>query len=333
MSEIKSSPQGNVPREEHRASHELQDDEIDLRELFAVIWAGKGLIVGVTSLFAVLAVVYALMQPNIYRSEALLAPVQEGDSVSSLASKFGGLASLAGVSLPAGSIDKTSLAIEYIQSRVFLKTFMQNHPDVLPALMAVDKWDAGNNSLVFDPEVYDADNGKWLREVDAPRKPVPSVQEAHLVFEQILSIAQDEESSFVTLAVEHQSPYIAKQWVTWLVEDMNNALRDNDIAQAERSIAYLHSEINNTSISEMRTSLFELIQSQTQTIMLANASPEYIFKTVDPAVVPELKAKPKRALIVVLGTMLGGMLAMLIVLIRHFVNKDDESESFHQPIL
>jgi uncharacterized protein involved in exopolysaccharide biosynthesis len=313
-----SNPQG-------QQSH-YQDEEIDLKELFGVIWAGKLLIVGVTSIFAVLAVVYALLQPNIYRSEALLAPVQAGDSASSLASKFGGLASLAGVSLPAGSMDKTSLAMEYIQSRVFLKTFMQNHPDVLPALMAVDKWDASNNALVFDPEVYDAENGKWVREVNAPKKPVPSVQEAHLEFKQILSIAQDKQSSFVTLAIEHQSPTIAAQWVSWLVEDMNNALRDNDIAQAERSIAYLQSEINNTSISEMRSSLFELIQSQTQTIMLANASPQYIFKTVDPAVVPELKAKPKRALIVVLGTMLGGMLAVLIVLIRYFVNKDNESE-------
>ena len=59
---------------------QIEDDEIDLRELFATIWAGKLLIIGITSLFAVLAVVYALMQPNIYRSEALLSPVQAGDS-------------------------------------------------------------------------------------------------------------------------------------------------------------------------------------------------------------------------------------------------------------
>lgn len=58
--------------------------------------------------------------------------------------------------------------------------------------------------------------------------------------------------------------------------------------------------------------------------MLANASPEYLFKTLDPAVVPELKAKPKRALIFVLGVLLGGMLGVLVVLVRHFINKSDE---------
>ena len=301
------------------------DDEIDLKELFTTIWAGKVLIIGVTSVFAVLAVIYALMQPNIYRSEALLAPVQAGDSASSLSSKFGGLASLAGVNL-GGAIDKTSLAIEYIQSRAFLDSFMKNRPEVLPALMAVDKWQAGDNTLVFDDEIYDAESGQWLREVTAPRQPQPSVQEAHLVFKQILSISQDKETFFVTLAIEHQSPYIAAQWVTWLVEDLNKLLKLKDIDQAERSIAYLQSEINNTSLSEMRSSLFELIQSQTQTIMLANASPEYIFKTVDPAVVPELKAKPKRALIAVLGTLLGGMLGVLIVLVRHFTAKDESAD-------
>ena len=302
----------------------IDDDEIDLRELFSAIWDGKALIITVTSVFAVLAVVYALLQPNIYRSEALLAPVQAGDSASSLASKFGGLASLAGVSLPGGGSDKTAFAIEYIKSRAFLKTFMQKHPDVLPELMAVEKWNAGNNTLSFDPEVYDAESGKWLREVVTPKQAKPSVQEAHKIFNQQLSVAQDKETSFVTLAIEHHSPYVAEKWVTWLVQDVNDALRDNDIAQAERSIAYLQSEIDNTSLSEMRSSLFDLVQSQTQTIMLANASPEYIFKTVDPAVVPELKAKPKRALIVVLGTMLGGILAVLIVLIRHFSQKSDD---------
>ena len=302
----------------------IDDDEIDLRELFSAIWDGKALIIAVTSVFAVLAVVYALLQPNIYRSEALLAPVQDGDSASSLASKFGGLASLAGVSLPGGGSDKTAFAIEYLKSRAFLDTFIQKHPDVLPELMAVEKWNAGNNTLSFNPEVYDAESGQWIREVVAPKQAKPSVQEAHQVFNQQLSVAQDKETSFVTLAIEHHSPYVAEKWVTWLVQDVNDALRDNDIAQAERSIAYLQSEIDNTSLSEMRSSLFDLVQSQTQTIMLANASPEYIFKTVDPAVVPELKAKPKRALIVVLGTMLGGMLAVLIVLIRHFNAKSKE---------
>ena len=66
----------------------------------------------------------------------------------------------------------------------------------------------------------------------------------------------------------------------------------------------------------------ELIEKQTKTVMLANASDEYVFQVIEPPVAPELKSEPKRALICVLGTLLGGMLAVLFVLIRHYTGKE-----------
>jgi LPS O-antigen subunit length determinant protein (WzzB/FepE family) len=58
--------------------------------------------------------------------------------------------------------------------------------------------------------------------------------------------------------------------------------------------------------------------------MLAEVSDEYVLKTIDPANSPDEKAKPKRALIVVLATMLGGMLSVIVVLVRYFSNKKDD---------
>ncbi|MCW4630976.1 GNVR domain-containing protein [Marinomonas rhodophyticola] len=57
--------------------------------------------------------------------------------------------------------------------------------------------------------------------------------------------------------------------------------------------------------------------------MLAQVQDEFAFKTIDPAVVPEEKAGPKRALICVLAVLLGGMLGMAIVLIRYAFAKKD----------
>ena len=94
----------------------VYDDEIDLRELFRVLWAGKWLIGGITFAAAAIAVVVALMLPNIYRAEALLAPndQQGAGSLSSLAAQYGGLASLAGINLSTGSADKTALGLEVL---------------------------------------------------------------------------------------------------------------------------------------------------------------------------------------------------------------------------
>lgn len=300
------------------------DDEIDLKELFGVLWAGKLQIIGVTAIAAIIAVALALYMPNIYRSEALVSPVSaSGGGMGGLASKFGGLASLAGISLPSGGSDKTGLGIEVMKSRQFLQDFIAKR-QILPDLMAVEKWNASSGEVVYDEEVYLAANKQWVREAKPPRTSTPSVQEAHEAFLKVLSVSQDKESGFVTIAIEHESPVVAQQWVTWLVEDINETIRKQDVEQAERSIAYLKEQISSTSLADLQAGFFEMIQSQTETIMLAKASPEYLFKTLDPAVVPELKAKPKRALIAVLGTMLGGMLGVLIVLIRHYAFKEEQ---------
>ena len=61
------------------------DDEIDLRELFSVLWAGKVKIIAITAVFAVASVIYALSVPNQYKASALLAPAQSRVGVGSRA--------------------------------------------------------------------------------------------------------------------------------------------------------------------------------------------------------------------------------------------------------
>ncbi|WP_404363756.1 hypothetical protein [Marinobacter sp.] len=46
----------------------------------------------------------------------------------------------------------------------------------------------------------------------------------------------------------------------------------------------------------------QLIESETHTVMLASAQTVYIFKRVDPAVIPQEKTEPKRALIAAVAT-------------------------------
>ncbi len=55
--------------------------------------------------------------------------------------------------------------------------------------------------------------------------------------------------------------------------------------------------------------------------MFANVNKEYAFKVIDPALVPEQAVKPKRALILVLGVMLGFMLGCAQALIRAAIIK------------
>ena len=219
------------------ASNTTMDDEIDLKELFMVLWSGKFLITGITGIAAIASVVFALMLPNIYTANSLLAPAeQSGGGMSTLMQQYGGLASLAGVSLPGGEDgSRAQLGMQLMKSRAFIGDFVERR-DILPELMAVKAWDAGSGQIVFDPESYDAASKAWVREVEAPKLPTPSAQEAHKAFSEILSVSQDKQTGYITVSVDHQSPTVAAQWVIWLVEDVNSAVKAQDVSEAEKSI-------------------------------------------------------------------------------------------------
>ena len=304
-----------------------QDSGIDLKELFGVLWAGKWLIGGISALAAAVSIGVALTLPNIYTSSALLAPAeQSGGGLSArMAQQFGGLATLAGVQLPGGGEGgRAQLGMELMQSRAFLGEFVERR-NLLPDLMAVEYWDMVTGDLVYDPEIYNYESGKWVRDIGPPFQPKPSLLEAHEEFMLILRVSQDMQTGYVSVSIDHESPIVAARWVNWMVEDVNAAVRAQDVEEANRSISYLKDQIANTSLAELQTVFFELIESQTETAMLTEVRPEYVFKTIDPAIVPEEKSRPSRALICALGTLLGGMLSVMIVLIRNYASSDPDA--------
>ena len=301
-----------------------QDGGMDLKELFLVLWAGKWLIGGISALAAAVSIVVALILPNIYTASALLAPAEQSGGGLSMMQQFGGLASLAGVPLPGGGEgSRAQLGMELMKSRAFLGEFVERRK-LLPELMAVEYWDMATGDLVYDPEIYNYDSGKWVRDIGPPFQPKPSLLEAHEEFMLILRVSQDTQTGYVSVSIDHESPIIAARWVNWMVEDINAAVRSQDVEEANRSISYLQNQIANTSLAELQTVFFELIESQTETAMLAEVRPEYVFKTIDPAVVAEERSRPNRALICVLGTLLGGILSLMIVLIRNYASSNPD---------
>ena len=297
------------------------DDEIDLREFFSVLWKGKVTIALVTALSAVISVSFALSLPNKYTSEALLAPRAEngaGGALGQLASQYGGLASLAGINIGGlGEGDKTAIAIGMLKSREFFGQYL--YDQILVDLMAAEGWDSASKTSVLDTSIYVSESQIWVREVRPERQVKPSVQEAHDKFiESSLSVSEDKETGFVTVAIKHYSPSIARDWVLLIVNGVNDAVRARDVEEAENSIAFLNEQRQKTSLVSLTEVFAELIEQQTKTVMLAAASEEYVFQIIDPPVAPELKSEPLRALICILGVLLGGMLGVVYVLIRHY---------------
>ena len=118
-------------------NYDSDDNEIDFKNLVLIFWSSKLKIFLITSFFVISSIIYSLSLPNIYQSNAVLAPTSSSNSnLSSLASQYSGMASLAGISIPSSSeVDKVAMAIEVIKSLSFFEVFVPKY-DIYFALQA-----------------------------------------------------------------------------------------------------------------------------------------------------------------------------------------------------
>lgn len=291
------------------------DDEIDLRELFFALWRGKWTIILATFVFSVGGVVFALMQPNTYKSQVLLTPTQSSGS-GGLSGSLGSLAAFAGVNV--GSVDQADPKVEalaVVQSRKFIETFITKH-DLLVPLMAIKSWNEDSNQISYNDELYNIETQEWVFDEDEGESLEPTLWQAHKKFTDIFSVSEDKENGMVTISIISKSPFIAQRWVTLIVEDINEWMKTKALNEASSKIQYLQTQINQTQVVELQNMFYSLVEEQYKTQMLAEVEEEFVFKTIDPAVAAEEKDGPKRALICVLATLLGGILGVAIVLIR-----------------
>jgi len=295
------------------------DDEIDLRELFSVLFQGKWIIISLTAILSIIGVIYSLQLPNVYKSEALLVPVNTSSGISGALGSYSGLAGLAGISLPsAGDNGNSQKAIQKLSSLSFFEHNIL--PNIfLPDLMAVKSWDYQSNKLTYDENIYDKSSSSWVKIYSDPKKKIPSAQEAFRVFTNAhLSVNEDKSSGFLTLSIKHQSPYIAKKWAELLINQVNNFYRQKDKSESEKAVSYLNKQISMTSLAEIKQVIAELLQEETQKLTLIEANQFYVFEYVDPPAVMEIKSEPKRALICILFALAGGILSIIMVLFKHY---------------
>ena len=283
------------------SSPSVDEDEIDLLELIRTLLEAWKTIVGITIVCVGLAVAYALYAPEVFKAETLLAPASEEKSgASSALSQFGGLAAMAGISIPSDS--NVEQVVATLNSRKFLRQYIDGKK-LLPVLFE-DIWDADNQSWMV-PSVEDE----------------PTEQKAVDAFKEILSVDEDKKSGLITLSISWKDPEVAAEWANNLVKQLNEQLREQAIADSKKRVGYLEQELAKTTLQDMRAVLYNLLESEKQKAMLANVNEDFALEVIDPAVAPETREKPKRKLIVALGGVCGGFLGIFAVFFTQFLQK------------
>ncbi len=276
----------------------VQDDEVDLSEIWRVLVDNKKLIAIITGGTTALAIVIALLLTPIYRAEVLLAPAtsEKSGGLGTLAGQFGDLAALAGISVGGG--DKTQEAIATLKSRTLTEAFIKEN-NLMPILFE-DAWDA--------------DKKAWK---DEDPQNAPTLWQAYEMFNKnIRTVSLDKKSGLVTLAIEWKDPTLAAAWANDLVKRVNGQRQKEAIQEAESSIGYLQKQLARTASIEVEQAIYRLIEAQTKNIMLAQAREEFAFKVIDPAAVPERKIRPRRTLITAAAFIFSFVAAVAFVFVR-----------------
>ena len=125
----------------------------------------------------------------------------------------------------------------------------------------------------------------------------------------------------LALSILWKDPKVAAEWANDLVKQLNEQLRQKAIADSRKRVGYLEEELAKTTLKDMRTVLYNLLESEKQKAMLANVNEDFALEVIDPAVVPDTHEKPKRKLIVALGALCGSLLGIFIVLVGQFLKR------------
>lgn len=260
-------------------------DEVDLVALWRVLWRYRWLVISCGVLFALVAVYFALTATEIYRAEVVVTDAREvgGSGSDSLRGTLGGLAGLAGMAMgPDAAASREAHAV--LKSRRLAEEFIERQS----IAKVIEQRDQGARNLWFAVRRFRKD---------------------------IVSVREDNRSGVTTIAIEWKDPAVAAEWANAFVALANELTRTRALDSATKNIAYLEQQIAKTNIVELQRVMYNLVESETKTLMLANARHEYAFTVVDPAVTPETRVRPQRTLLVLGGGLLGAVIGVLIALI------------------
>ena len=339
-----------------------KDDEIDLIALLKTVFLARRYVLRITTLFAIVGVVVALVSPVSYTATSTFMPqLSEGRSSSSL----GGLASLAGINLSAvmggqpqeispSLYPQITKSIPYRLSLlnepvgpndISMRAYILENAGGPSVLSTIKKYTIGLPGLLFSSTDSADDNSEssllTISEED---------RGLFAYLEGVLTIEVDEKEGLVSLHAELKDRVVAAR----LAQAATDLLQRNIIAfksqsarnnldfierqfeskrqefeQIQDSIAIFKDQnLNITSTLyqnqltrlesqfTVTSSVFQELAGQVEQAKIQVNKDTPIFTIIEPVSIPLDRTKPKRTLIVVIWTFLGGVMAVGWALLR-----------------
>ena len=300
----------------------LNDDEIDLRELFGALWRGKIVIMLCVIMAIALAAFYLRTAERRYTVRYVFAPIEADNSGPNLGG-LGGFASLAGISLPS-STSSDFIKFKFLLTSEEVATQLLKNDKLTKSIFA-SEWDAASASFRKPP---DSPRAPYIRAVkklltgqDASDYVSPNSARLSDWLSEEFSTSEDRETGFLTLSAETPEPELIKEVISQATEETDRLLKDRFIASAEQTIGFYHRQLAQARAREYREALAKLIATEDQKLMLASKGSYFVAEPVSEPYVSINPTSPKASLVLALSVVLGSFFGAALVLIRKALKK------------
>lgn len=312
-----------------------EDDEINLIDLWLIIWKRRMMIAIIVFLSVMLTIAASLSMTDIYQSKAVIAPVApqggSGGSASAFASVLSQqLGGLPGLMMPGSSSAQEIVSL--LKSGILREKVVTTY-DLIPVLFD-DQWDPQKKDWIKERSWLDIPKKlpKYLLGAVRPARPgslppkeegVPTMFQAlRLLENDVITITDDSlKSGIITIAVEFKDPLTAQRIAQYIVTVLTEHMSAEAKRVAETNRKYLEEQLNKTADPMIKQNLYNLIAQQLQTSMMAEVKENFGFKVIDPPRLPEEKSRPKRTQMVVLSFFVSAFLAVFIVFFLEYFKK------------
>jgi uncharacterized protein involved in exopolysaccharide biosynthesis len=289
--------------------HPTLDEEITLAEYFGALRAGRWAILTFVAACTLAGLAAGLLRPTRYTASIVVAPVSSSPTggqmggVGGLISQFGGLASLAGISL--GEDAKRAETLAVLESSALTERYIAQN-NLLPTLY---------------PKLWNPTTRRWR--TSDPNK-VPTLWKANAYFtKKIRLVSIDAKTGIVTMQITWIDPKQAAIWANGLVSMTNDYLRTQAIAEAQRNIDYLNDQGAKTTVVSIKDVIYNILENEINKEMLARGTREYALKVLDPAQPPERPSSLPPIVLAFIGFVGGLGLSLLLTFFRIVWGRSD----------
>ncbi|MBD3825155.1 MAG: hypothetical protein IE916_11715 [Epsilonproteobacteria bacterium] len=296
----------------------IQEDEIDLRELWQTIKDGKRTVFLTTAIIVFFTLIFALRTPNTYSAQAVLVPTEiDKGTLSSL----GSLAAMAGVNIGGSAMTPDVAFQSLLDNYEFMHSFVLRHK--------IDEYYFDDNlsqrfvfALGFDGLYQLTNSPKDWEDIDREEEIFKLVEAIQKNF----SISSDKKSGLITVAYSDYDRVFAPQMVNKFLEDASKYLVENELANIESRLRYFQEELTKAEGIELRQNISSLISSILEKQIMTKSKKYYQCDALSMPFEPYIKdkTKPKRGLIMVVGAVTGVILGVFLVLFLAFIRKEEQ---------